>query len=89
MPAHKALPIQLSSTPGLELSALVRAHSTPRKLAKRARIILLAASGRGVDERARTLSTATRGVFVRAPLTASTRGPRSLAQTLAKSAISV
>ena len=55
MPAHKALPIQLSSPHELELNALVRAHSTPRKLAERARIILLAASGLGVDETAGTL----------------------------------
>jgi transposase len=52
MPAHKALPIQLSSTHERELNALVRAHSTPQKLAERARIILLAASGLGVDETA-------------------------------------
>jgi transposase len=33
----------------------VRAHSTPQKLAERARIILLAATGLGVDETARQL----------------------------------
>jgi putative transposase len=33
----------------------VRAHSTPQKLAERARIILLAAAGLGVDETARQL----------------------------------
>jgi len=55
MPAHKALPIQLSSAHGRELNALVRTHSTPRKLAERVRIILLAASGLGVDETARRL----------------------------------
>src|ERR1700674_2459617 len=55
MPAHKALPIQLFAEQERELTALVRAHSTPRKLAERARIILLAASGLGVDETARRL----------------------------------
>jgi putative transposase len=55
MPAHKALPIQLSSEHERELSALVRAHSTSQKLAERARIILLAASGPGVEETAREL----------------------------------
>ena len=50
MPAHKALPIELSSVQERELNALVRAHSTPQKLAERARIILLAASGLGVEE---------------------------------------
>ena len=47
MPAHKASPIQLSSEQKCELKVLVRAHSTPQKLAERARIILLAASGLG------------------------------------------
>lgn len=55
MPAHKALPIQLSSEQESELSALVRAHSTPQKLAERARIILLASTGLEVDETARQL----------------------------------
>lgn len=52
MPAHKALPIELSSAHERELTALVRAHSTPQKFAERARIILLAASGLGVEETA-------------------------------------
>ena len=52
MPAHKALPIGLSSAHERELSALARAHSTPQKLSERARIILLAASGLGVEETA-------------------------------------
>jgi len=55
MPAHKASPIQLSFEHERALSPLVRAHSTPQKLAERARIILLAASGLGVDETARRL----------------------------------
>jgi DNA-binding CsgD family transcriptional regulator len=55
VPAHKALPIQLSSEHERQLNALIRAHSTPQKLAERARIILLAATGLGVDETARRL----------------------------------
>ena len=55
MPAHKALRVQLSSTHERELNALVRAHSTPQRLAERARIILLAASGLGVEETANKL----------------------------------
>ena len=52
MPAHKASPIELSVEHEHELNSLVRAHSTPQKLAERARIILLAASGLGVEETA-------------------------------------
>jgi len=55
MPAHKASPIELSSEHERELNALVRTHSTPQKLAERARIILFAAKGLGVDETARRL----------------------------------
>jgi putative transposase len=52
MPAHKVFPIELSFEHERELNALVRTHSTPQKLAERARIILLAASGLGVEETA-------------------------------------
>ena len=55
MPAHKASPIELSSEHERDLNALVRAHSTPQKLAERARIVLLAATGLGVDETAQRL----------------------------------
>ena len=55
MPAHKASPIQLTREQECELNALVRAHSTPWKLAERARIILLAARGLGVGEAAAQL----------------------------------
>jgi putative transposase len=55
MPAHKASPIELSAEQEGDLNALVRAHSTPQKLAERARIILLAAAGLGIDETARRL----------------------------------
>ena len=55
MPARKALPVQLSSEHERELNELVRAHSTPQRLAERARIILLAATGLGIDETAQRL----------------------------------
>ena len=55
MPAHKVLPIALSSAHERELNALVRAHSTPQKLAERARIILLFGRGLGVEETANEL----------------------------------
>jgi putative transposase len=55
MPAHKGQPIELSAEHERELTALVRAHSTPQKLAERARIILLAAKGLGVEETASKL----------------------------------
>jgi putative transposase len=55
VPAHKASPVQLSSEHECELNTLVRAHSTPQKLAERARIILLAATGLGVEETAQRL----------------------------------
>jgi putative transposase len=38
-----------------ELTALIQGHSTPQKLAERARIIILAADGIGVSETARRL----------------------------------
>jgi hypothetical protein len=56
MAAHKALPIALSFEHERELTALARAPSTPQKLAERARIILLAGRGRGVEETAGELA---------------------------------
>ncbi|MGD0109488.1 MAG: helix-turn-helix domain-containing protein, partial [Rhodopila sp.] len=55
MPAHKASPVQLSAEHERELNDLVRAHSTPQKLAERARIVLLAATGVGFAETAQQL----------------------------------
>ena len=55
MPAAKAPSIQLSPDHDRQLKALVRAHSTPQKLADRARIILLASEGWGVCETAEEL----------------------------------
>jgi putative transposase len=53
--APKAPPIQLSPEEERALSRLVRVHSTPQKLAKRARIILLGAAGNGIGESAAAL----------------------------------
>ena len=55
MPARKASAVQLSSEHERELNELVRTHSTPQKLAERARIILLAATGLGIDATAQRL----------------------------------
>ncbi len=55
MPAHKAPALQLSTGHERELNELVRAHSTPQALVQRARIILMAAAGLGVEETARQL----------------------------------
>ena len=55
MPARKAPPIPLSPDQEAALEALVRAHSTPQQLAERARIILLAAAGKGMAESAAAL----------------------------------
>ena len=55
MPAHKASAVKLSAEHERELTDLVRAHSTPQKLAERARIVLLAAAGLGIEETAQQL----------------------------------
>jgi putative transposase len=55
MPAPKAPPISLSPEQKVALKDLVRAHSTPQQLAERARIILLAAAGKGMTESAAAL----------------------------------
>jgi putative transposase len=55
VPAAKALPVQLSSEHERELNDLVRAHSTPQRLVERARIVLLAAAGLGIEETAQQL----------------------------------
>jgi len=53
MPRLSAEPIVLTSVQEHVLTRLVRAHTTPRKLAERARMILLAAAGTGIRETAR------------------------------------
>ena len=55
VPAHKASPLPLSLEHERELKDLVRAHSTPQKLAERVRIVLLGATGAGIAETARQL----------------------------------
>ena len=55
VPAAKALPVQLSSEHERDLNDLVRAHSTPQRLVERARIVLLAAAGLGIEETAQQL----------------------------------
>jgi transposase len=47
--------VQLSAEHERELNDLARAHSTPQKLAERARIVLLAATGVGIAETAQQL----------------------------------
>lgn len=55
MPAPKAPPIGLLPEQDRDLKRLVAAHSTPQKLAERARIILHAATGQGISESAAAL----------------------------------
>ena len=55
MAGRMAARLELTTEQRQELMALSRAHSTPRKLAERARIILLAADGVSVTETARQL----------------------------------
>jgi putative transposase len=50
-----AMPLELTTEQHEELTALSRAHSTPQKLAERARIVLLAADGVSVTETAQQL----------------------------------
>lgn len=52
MVGRTASPILLTTEQQEELEALVRAHSTPQKLAERAQIILWAAAGVGVEKSA-------------------------------------
>ena len=55
MPRLSAEPIVMTAPQQQVLTRLVRAHSTPRKLAERAQMILLAAAGTGVRGSARRL----------------------------------
>ena len=50
MPRLSAEPIVTTAAEEQVLTRLVRAHTTPRKLAERARMILLAAAGTGVRD---------------------------------------
>ena len=53
MPRLSAVPIILKPEEEQDLQRLTRAHTTPRSLARRANMILLAAGGTGVYETAR------------------------------------
>ena len=55
MAGRIAAPLEPTTEQRQELTALIRAHSTPQKLAERARIIILAADGIGVGETAQRL----------------------------------
>ncbi len=55
MAGRKAARVELTAQARQELTALSRAHSTPRKLAERAQIVLLAADGVSVSETAQQL----------------------------------
>ena len=55
MPRLSAEPIVMTTPHERVLTRLVRAHTTPQKLAERAQMILLAAAGTGVRETARQL----------------------------------
>ena len=55
MPRLSAEPIVMTPAQEQILTRLVRAHTTPQKLAERAQLILLAAAGTGVRETARQL----------------------------------
>ena len=55
MPRLSAEPIVVSPAHEQVLTRLIRAHTTPQKLAERAQLILLAAAGTGVRETARQL----------------------------------
>jgi transposase len=55
VPAPKAPPIQLTAEQAEALNDLARAHSTGQQLAEQARIILSAATGKGICESAAEL----------------------------------
>ncbi len=55
MPRLSAEPVVTTETHQQMLARLVRAHTTPQKLAERARMVLLASSGTGVRDIARQL----------------------------------
>jgi hypothetical protein len=70
VPAHKASPVQLSDEYERQLTDLVRAHSTPQRLAERARIVFLAGSRLGH----RRNRTTTGGFGARPPVTGGAGG---------------
>ncbi len=60
--ARCSVPIVLSCVERSELERLIRSHSTPRQLALRARMIVMAADGVGVGETALRLGVWRKGV---------------------------
>lgn len=60
--ARRPAPIDLSCEERSELECLIRGHSTPQLLARRARMIVLAADGVGVGETAQQLGVWRKGV---------------------------
>jgi putative transposase len=60
--AQRSAPIVLSSVERSELEGLIRSHSTPQQLARRARMIVMAAVGVGVGETAERLGVWRKGV---------------------------
>jgi transposase len=60
--AQRSTAILLSSAERSELDGLMRSHSTPQHLARRARMIVMAADGVGVGETAERLGVWRKGV---------------------------
>jgi putative transposase len=58
----RPIPIILSEAERSELEGLIRSHSTPQHLARRARMIVMAADGVGVGETAEQLGVWRKGV---------------------------
>ena len=59
---RRSTPIVLSSAERSELERLIRSHSTPQHLARRARMVVMAADGVGVGETAELLGVWRKGV---------------------------
>src|SRR6478736_5268212 len=89
MPRLCAEPIVTTAAEEQVLTRLVRAHTTPRKLAERARMILLAAAGTGVRDIARQLGVWPKTVrhwqrrWRSAPVPSAKNGDAAIAQRLA------
>jgi hypothetical protein len=60
--ARRSAPIIVSSEERSELERLIRSHSTAQQLARRARMIVMAADGVGVGETAELLGVWRKGV---------------------------
>lgn len=60
--ARRSGPITLSAEERIELDRLIRSHSTAQQLARRARMIMMAADGVGVGETAQHLGVWRKGV---------------------------